>query len=134
MTDLETLHVIYNQLTEQQTMWSQIFGTLAVPNLKNLRVNSHSGIDFLQAFSPDARVQRAGQSELQSVPLTFASLQELKIEGWRFVEVLDRDGTLRTCLDLLRICLEDRQKHQAAIKELFLTDCYRITEDDCRNL
>jgi hypothetical protein len=126
--DLETLYVDDAENLRSQDIWSHIFGSTTMPNMKNLWVNGVSGRQFLQAFSP------VRQSE-QTVPPKFPSLQELSIEGWNFSEVADFFScNIKTCLEFLKICLNNRREHRAAIKELLLTNCCHITEEDVEEL
>lgn len=126
MKDLESLQVIdYNRSEE----WSHIFTILAPTKLKNLRVVGGT-IPFLRALSPDAPAPQTGRAK-RRIPLKLPCLRELAIESWIFDEMTD-DGI--SCLKLLKICLEDRRKRRAAIKELFLNDCSHITSDDVKSL
>jgi hypothetical protein len=132
--DLESLHVIdvglsgdvISHITTHE--WSHIITTLAGAKLRNLRVASNSGIRFLRAFSPDAPAPGTGQTEQQ--PLKIPSLRQLAIEGWVFDDSLDR----LSCAELLKICLKDRRRRRAAIKEISLEGCRHITSDDVGTL
>lgn len=125
MKDLETLRVV--QKSAFQDIWSNIFEYLtAATNLKRLHVTEDSGTSFLRALF---RVSQVGQSTERDF-LQISSLQELAIEGWRFNESVD--GIM--CLELLRICLEDRLKHNAAVTQLSFKHCQHLCDDDIEKL
>jgi hypothetical protein len=128
--DLESLHVIEDiQSSVESADWLHIFTNLAATKLTSLRVAGGSGIKFLRVLSPDAPAPQTGRTK-RRIPLKFPSLRELAIEGW----TLDDTENNASCFDLLKIFLEDRRKRRAAIKELSLTDCFHITDDDVESL
>jgi hypothetical protein len=113
------------------SIWPNLFDRLAGVPLKRLTVmDVNAGYDFLRAFSAHVPVSQPEASEGPSHLPCLASLRELSVGRWIFMERLGS----KTYIERLKACLEDRKKHNVAIDRLFLPECSRVTAVDEKEL